>query len=235
MKLINRPKPPKKINEDIDTEFLEGNFYTTEELWQFLEAAKINADPIIYTFFYLLAYTGMRKGEALALKWKDIDYEKKLLKINKALSYAPNKGLYIKEPKNGKNRNVYLDDTTLGVLKEWKETQSTLLKRRLLDDTQQIIFHNFRNTYQNPATTNRWIKMLQKKFNLRPITTHGLRHTHCTLLLEAGIPPREVMERLGHLDLEITMKIYAHVTEKAQNETAEKFVNYLNTNLHSKE
>ncbi|WP_126991299.1 tyrosine-type recombinase/integrase [Candidatus Kurthia intestinigallinarum] len=74
------------------------------------------------------------------------------------------------------------------------------------------------------------MKKVQKEYSLKEISTHGLRHTHCTLLLEAGVPPREVMERLGHLDIEITMKIYAHVTEQAQTKTADCFVDYLITN-----
>uniref|UniRef100_UPI00406D194B tyrosine-type recombinase/integrase n=1 Tax=Psychrobacillus sp. FSL W7-1457 TaxID=2954547 RepID=UPI00406D194B len=67
---------------------------------------------------------------------------------------------------------------------------------------------------------------IQKEFNLKEISTQGLRHTRrFTLLLETGAPPREVIAILGHLDIEITMKIYAHVTEQAQT-TAQRFINY---------
>lgn len=229
MKLIDRPKPAKKVNGEVESDLFEGNFYTVNELKEFIVAAKTSCDTMTYTFLLTLAYSGIRKGEAFALKWKDIDFEKGLIRITKALSYSPQDGLYIKEPKNGLSRNVYLDQVTLNALAAWKDQQKSLLKRQLLPDSKQLLFHNKSNDYFNPSYSNRWMKKVQKEFNLKQISTHGLRHTHCTLLLEAGVPPREVMERLGHLDIEITMKIYAHVTEQAQTKTAERFVNYLNT------
>ena len=62
---------------------------------------------------------------------------------------------------------------------------------------------------------------------IRLITPHGLRHTHCSLLFEAGATLKEVQDRLGHADIKTTMNIYAHVTEKKKEETAVKFAEYL--------
>ncbi|OXS74005.1 hypothetical protein B1B04_10345 [Lysinibacillus sp. KCTC 33748] len=229
MEYIDRPKPLKKINENVEEEFLEGNYYSAEELTNFLEALK--KEPIMkFTFFNTLAHTGMRKGEAFALKWKDIDFENSCIRINKALSYCPTNGLYIKETKNGKPRAVLIDKDTLSFLEQWKKEQRILLKEqnlKALNDTNQLVFSNTLNAYVYPSKTNQWIKSIQRRHNLRQITTHGLRHTHCTLLLEAGVTPREVMERLGHMDLEITLKIYAHVTAEAKSRAAEKYIQYL--------
>lgn len=69
---------------------------------------------------------------------------------------------------------------------------------------------------------------VQEKYGLRKISTHGLRHTHCSLLFEAGATIKEVQERLGHSDVKTTMDIYAHVTEKAKDEVAQKFAKYMN-------
>lgn len=68
---------------------------------------------------------------------------------------------------------------------------------------------------------------IQEKYNLPKIRTHDLRHTHCSLLFEAGATLKEVQDRLGHSDIKTTMDIYTHVTEKAKSEAAKKFSNYM--------
>ncbi|WP_243432620.1 tyrosine-type recombinase/integrase [Lysinibacillus sphaericus] len=68
---------------------------------------------------------------------------------------------------------------------------------------------------------------VQKKYNLEKITTNGLRHTHCSLLFEAGATIKEVQDRLGQSDVKTTINIYAHVTEKAKELAAEKFAKYM--------
>ncbi|SLM97812.1 Integrase [Brachybacterium faecium] len=65
------------------------------------------------------------------------------------------------------------------------------------------------------------------KYNLKRITTHGFRHTHCSLLFESGASIQEVQDRLGHSDVQTTMNIYTHVTEKAKEQTADKFAQYV--------
>lgn len=156
MEYIDRPKPLKKINENVEEEFLEGNYYSTEELTNFLEAVK--KEPIMkLTFFNTLAHTGMRKGEALALQWKDIDFENSCIRIKKALSYCPISGLYIKETKNGKPRTILIDKDTLAILEQWKKEQRILLKEQnliVLKDTNQLVFSNTLNEYIYPSKTN---------------------------------------------------------------------------------
>ncbi|WP_255551251.1 tyrosine-type recombinase/integrase [Sporosarcina sp. E16_8] len=78
-----------------------------------------------------------------------------------------------------------------------------------------------------PTKTRKWIVHVQDKYKLGTITTHGLRHTHCSLLFEAGASLKEVQDRLGHTDVKTTMDIYAHVTKKAKEEAILKFANYI--------
>lgn len=68
---------------------------------------------------------------------------------------------------------------------------------------------------------------VQKKYNLKPITTQGLRHTHCSLLFEAGAKIKEVQDHLGHNHIQTTMNIYAHVSAKAKERAIQKFKDYL--------
>lgn len=74
-----------------------------------------------------------------------------------------------------------------------------------------------------PTVTRKYIKQVCKKYNLREITTHGFRHTHCSFLFESGASIKEVQDRLGHSDIQTTMNIYAHVTK----DTKEKLLKCL--------
>lgn len=94
--------------------------------------------------------------------------------------------------------------------------------------SEQLIFSNLQNEYLQPTKTRQWILQVQEKYVLKKVTTHGLRHTHCSLLFEAGANIKEVQDRLGHTDVKTTMDIYTHVSEKAKAEAVEKFKNYLN-------
>ncbi|HCU0710950.1 TPA: tyrosine-type recombinase/integrase, partial [Enterococcus faecalis] len=71
------------------------------------------------------------------------------------------------------------------------------------------------------------LQVLNKNKELKYITTHGFRHTHCSLLFEAGASIKEVQERLGHSDVHTTLNIYAHVSKQIKAETANKFADYV--------
>lgn len=92
----------------------------------------------------------------------------------------------------------------------------------------QLVLNNEQNEYLQPTKTRKWILHVQKKYNLDMITTHGLRHTHCSLLFETGACIKEVQDRLSNSDVKTTMNIYAHVTEKAKEAAIQKFKSNLN-------
>ncbi|RAP29984.1 hypothetical protein C2W64_02539 [Brevibacillus laterosporus] len=77
------------------------------------------------------------------------------------------------------------------------------------------------------AYLNEKRKKIIKKYNLHPITIHGLRHTHASLLFEANASIKEVQERLGHTDIKMTMNIYTHATKSVKEQTANKFLHFL--------
>jgi integrase len=78
------------------------------------------------------------------------------------------------------------------------------------------------------------LRSIIKKYNLHPITIHGLRHTHASLLFRAGANIKEVQERLGHSDIQMTMTIYTHVTDTLKEQTAQKFQKYLSYKIMGK-
>ena len=122
-----------------------------------------------------------------------------------------------------------MNEATMVILKEWKKKQQQaylMLGYNTLNKN-QLVFSNTKNDLIQPTKTNDWLKSIINKHNLPAITTHGFRHTHCSLLFEAGAKIKEVQDRLGHSDIKTTMDIYAHVTKQAKEDAILKFDNYL--------
>ncbi|MEC3429708.1 site-specific integrase [Bacillus thuringiensis serovar nigeriensis] len=219
---------PKKRVQNAQQKF--ENFYTKDELIEFLSRLEKEDNYKAFTFFRLLSYTGMRKGEALALTWKDIDFDNQELFITKAIARGKDNKLYIKSTKTGTSRTIKIDEETLSILDTWRKKQQKhyLILGFNTNNPDQLIFSNTSNEYLQPTKTRQWILQIQEKYILKKVTTHGLRHTHCSLLFEAGVSIKEVQDRLGHSDVKTTMDIYAHVSEKAKAEAIQKFETYLN-------
>ncbi|KOO48777.1 site-specific integrase [Viridibacillus arvi] len=225
---VDMPVALKK--KQASTEEKKENFYTREELIEFLNCFEKENNVKAYTLFRLLAFSGMRKGEALALTWKNINFNENEIHINTAISRGKDNQLYVKSTKTGIARTIKMDERTMAILKEWRKKQK-LDYFKLGFNTMaanQLVFSNEYNDFLQPTKTRKWIIQIQKKYNLKEVSTHGLRHTHCSLLFEAGAKIKEVQDRLGHSDIQTTMNIYAHVTEKARESAIQKFENYLN-------
>ncbi|MGE7772297.1 tyrosine-type recombinase/integrase [Viridibacillus arvi] len=226
--LVDMPTALKK--KQASTEEKKENFYTREQLIDFLSCFEKENNVKAYTLFRLLAFSGMRKGEALALTWNDLDFKTNEIRIKKALSRGKDNNLYVKSTKTGVARTVKMDERTMVILKEWrkKQKQDYLMLGFNTMKAGQLVFNNETNDFLQPTKTRKWIVQVQTKYNLDTITTHGLRHTHCSLLFEAGASIKEVQDRLGHSDVQTTMNIYAHVTEKAKEAAIQKFESYIN-------
>ncbi|HAR1782174.1 MULTISPECIES: site-specific integrase [Enterococcus] len=227
------PKREKKESE---------NYFSLEELKEFLEILNKEESLKHILIFQLLITTGVRKGELSALRWVDVNFEEQLLHIGK--SYAtirtedPNATRKtIRIQKNTKNvsseRILPIDFQTIELLKLWKKEQAEeLLQFGINTKTKnQLIFTyvNADGAINQPLHadySNNIMKRLEKKYKFKHVTIHGLRHTHATLLLEGGASIKETQDRLGHKNAETTLNTYSHVTEKAQRNAVEKFIAY---------
>ena len=89
------------------------------------------------------------------------------------------------------------------------------------------IFNNTKGSFLTPSKPRRWFRSIIKNTELEPIPIHGFRHTHASLLFEAGASIKEVQKRLGHSKASVTMEVYTHVTKEARDTFAEKFANYI--------
>lgn len=222
-KLVEMPKkraPKKSVNR------VERNFYTKDELNRLLSIMKEENNRKAYVAIHILAFTGMRKGELLALTWDDIDFDKKEMTINKAIARGLDNTMYEKSTKTGTSRTISLDDETIDLLKEWQIDLKNSLGKRF-KKKKQLVIPNEENNYLQTTKTRKWLNYVIDKYKLPPLTTHGLRHTHTSMLIEAGANMKQVQQRLGHSDIKTTMDIYTHLTAHAEKETVNLFANFL--------
>lgn len=219
-----RPKNTHK------TEY-QAPFYEKNELLTFLNAVKENESLKAYAMFQVLAFSGLRRGELFGLQWQDIDFSKKTLTVNRNLIYNEmEKKFQFSTPKTkSSRREIGLDQTTLHILLRWRNFQREFFLGRGINtgSPNQLVFTSQNNHYITDAYLRRIIKRITKNNNLPHITVHGFRHTHCSLLFEAGIDMQNVKNRLGHSDIQTTMNIYAHVTKTERSKTADLFGEFM--------
>ena len=230
MELISK-NPMKKVIlpklERDNSKFTD--FYSKDELNVFLrDAHEYNFK--YFMFFRLLAYSGMRKGECLALKWSDIDFKNKTINIDKSLASGIKNRLYLSPCKNKSSvRLLDMDVQTMNYLKEWHTKQQKEMLKLGMNflSNDNLVFANTKGTYTVLSKPQRWDDAICKEYGLRHIKVHGFRHTHASLLFDAGVSMKDVKDRLGHSDITTTMNIYTHVTKKKAKETAVDFANYM--------
>lgn len=222
---MNKVIPPKAKNKP--KPFTD--FYSKDELNIFLRDAK-EYNFKYFVFFRLLAYSGMRKGEALALKWSDINFKDNTISINKDVTVGLNNELYEDTPKTENSfRTLNMDAATMEYLKEYRlMQQKTMLKLGYnFLNSDNLLFSTINNGYLSMSKPRQWNVAICKKYKLRRIKIHGFRHTHASLLFEAGASMNEVKARLGHADINTTMNIYTHVTDDQKKDTTNKLVRLL--------
>lgn len=215
-----------------------------KELKEFVSILNFE-EPINHVLlFQLLISTGIRKGELSAIRWSDIDFNSQTIHIEKSYATIKNSNLKAKrktiriqkETKNvSSTRIIPVSDQIIRLLRKWKTIQSKELLFLGINASEkdQLVFTyvNADGELNQPIHadyTNNIMKRIEKKYALKHVTIHGLRHTHATLLLESGANIKETQDRLGHKNAQTTLNTYAHVTEKAQRNALEKFDNYTN-------
>lgn len=173
----------------------------------------------------------MRKSEALALQWEDINFFDKTITIGKTIAQDEFNNVILQEPKTRNSvRVIKLDDITLKQLRNWQQEQMKMMLKRgyNTNSPQQFLFTTKDNKLYYPQAVNDWLDWIYNKTPMDiKITPHGFRHTHCSLLFESGASIKEVQERLGHKDIKTTMNIYAHVTPQSIKETGDRFAKFM--------
>lgn len=194
--------------------------WTRDQVIKFLRAADGDRYYVVY---FLAITTGMRMGEILGLKWEDIDFEREELHVRRMVSFTTGK-LTEHEPKTERSRRIIALPT---------ETVNVLRQQKLLINEERLRSESY--NYDGFVVAkigggvpwSQWIrqryKSIIKDAGLPYIRIHDLRHTHASLLLEQGVHPKIVSERLGHSTIGITLDIYTHVLPSLQQKTAKDF------------
>ena len=218
-----------KASRQFDTLEHPRNYYTRDELRKFLEYAEKHEKYKFYVLFRLLAFSGMRKSEALALTWNDIDFDKSQITINKTLISTPKVEVSTPKTKNS-NRIVFIDKKTLSILKEWKLKQKKNLLQKGFNalSPKQLIFSNEDNGYIIPTTIINPMNRIIRGNNLPHITVHGLRHTYATLAAQGGMSVKQLQAQLGHSDVQTTLNIYTSITDEQRKDTASQYTSFVN-------
>lgn len=208
---------------------IEDMYLTSSELRTFLEVASKKYSIVFETLFYLLAYTGMRIGEALALEFTDFDMQKKQVKIYKTLYQRGNTSRYeITTPKTTSSvRTIELNDKIIDKIILLKKYISSIKKEVEFVEGKDFCFVMLKNRFWGcPLTVeavNIKIKAVAKSMNLtKKVTSHIFRHTHVSLLAQKNIPLNVIRERVGHGAKGVTEKVYLHVTTEQKVEVINK-------------
>lgn len=225
------PKAKKQSTSDESA-----SYYTKEELQQFFRCLLHLKDYRARAFFRVLAFGGLRKGEAMALQWNDIDFTMNTISITKTLAELQNGSHIIQETKTASsNRTIQLDIRTMSILKEWRNyirQEKLRLGIRDVDSGKTVVFCNSifknENPYLHKAYPNSVMKKVEKHFpEMKIIKVHDFRKTNASLLFESGASIKDVAQRLGHKSTKTTTDIYIKVTQAKQDETAEQFAKYM--------
>lgn len=161
--------------------------------------------------FRLCLFAGLRRGEALALRWSDFDADKGVIHVTRSLCAET---LKFKEPKSVAGvRDIPLDAATIEYLKRFKAIQARQLLALGKSVNDSLICCTPGCDYLHPENLTRALRDFSKAAGFPPLTPHVLRHTYCTLLFHAGTDLKTAQVLMGHADPAVTLKIYTHYIE----------------------
>ena len=176
-----------------------------------------------YYIAYLIAiFTGMRKGEILGLRWKDIDFEKKVIYIRQVLD-SKGKGFKVGAKTVSSVRSIHIPSN----LVEYLNTHMELMQQEKLkfgmkySDFDLVVCTKYGNPVDPASLTRRFQKQVNN-IGLPFLRFHDLRHTHATMLIQQNVNAKVISERLGHSSIQITLDRYSHVLPSMQQQVADK-------------
>jgi integrase len=160
--------------------------------------------------FYFSAHTGMRRGEVLGVRWRDLDVDAGRVSVRQALVSVAYE-MSISDVKTGTSRRtIDIDDDVAQVLRDWRKVR-TEERDGVAPAPDDLVFVKADGTSMHPDIFSQLFDRTVAKIAVPAISLHDLRHTHATLLLKAGVNVKVVSERLGHANVAFTMNVYQYV------------------------
>jgi integrase len=210
----SKATPPKSTHVEV-------NYFQPEDILRIQEALEI--EPIKWrTMTHLLLITGCRRGEIVGLKWREIDTKNNQIKIDSALLYARDRGVYEDTTKTGATRFVKLPAETMQILKQYKAWHAELqLKNGSKWQGTDFVFTQDNGLPMNPDSVTSWLNDFSKRRGLPHINPHAFRHSMASILINSGKDIVSVSKRLGHSKISTTTDIYSHVIAEADAQAGE--------------
>lgn len=181
------------------------------------------AGSVLFTPVMFAVTTGLRRGEVLALRWKDVNLDEGRITVNQSLEQTMD-GLRFKSPKTERSRRqVPLPSVTLDLLKDHKRKQNEeRLRLGPIYQNKDLVFPRPDGSPMPPDSFSTNFAAFIRRSGLKHIRFHDLRHSHATQLLLQGVHPKIVSERLGHSNIGITLDTYSHVLPGMQEDAVLK-------------
>lgn len=194
--------------------------WTAAEFREFLDAI---ADDRLHMLYLLLGVAGLRRGEAVALRWRDVDLNSATLRVEQS-AVRVGSATVIGSPKSTTSiRTIALDEETARRL-HWHQCRQRLDVLRTIGSRRQpdLVFTTREGGQLDPTFVSRHFDRLQRLHMVRRIRLHDLRHTSASLGLAAGESLVETSRRLGHSSITVTADIYSHISPEVARESAER-------------
>jgi integrase len=215
----------RNVGEAVDAprpEHKEVTMLGANEIRLILDASK---EAPYYVVFFTKAYTGLRRSELLGLRWGDVDLEKSTLSVVQTLHQLRGGRYIFREPKSKRSRRQIALSPSLAILL-WDHQLKQEHTRRLLGKSLEpadLVFSHPDGTPIRPNSITRAFHKIAQSLDLKGARLHDLRHAHATIMLEQGVHPKIVQERLGHSSVSTTLDIYSHVVPGLQEAAARRF------------
>lgn len=195
---------------------------TTEELSKFLDAIK---DEAFRNIYYIAIFSGLRQAEILGLGWADVDWQNSSIYIRQQLQQRQEAGdfsYYLAPPKEGKQRKVVLASSVMKALAEQRALQNSQMQIAdpVWENKYNLVFTNEFGAPLNRRTVYKHLKCLLIGCGMGDRTFHSLRHSFATISLENGDDIKTVQTNLGHYVASFTLKTYAHISDRMQQNSA---------------
>ncbi|MDC3414308.1 tyrosine-type recombinase/integrase [Terrihalobacillus insolitus] len=190
---------------------------------------------IYWIFFKVLIETGMRKGEAAALQWNDINFKELTISISKSLDFqSKNEDELFGETKTyHSKRTITISKSLANDLRfhaNWQNQNKSIINDLYKHDLNLVLCRKDGNIMPKSSLFNAFERTL-KRAGMRKLPIHSLRHTHAVLQLESGADMKYVQERLGHGSMQITSDVYSHVSKKMEQKNTAQFESYMDSIL----
>ena len=204
-------------------------FSPTLEQVQALLRVAVSSGHYLWVCVYLIVFTGLRRGEALGLRWASVNLNAQTVLIEASLGVTK-QGLILKGPKTDSGRRVVnLDEQTAAVLREHQKQQQELAEQ-LGVDLPEMVFPRFGlEGWCHPNTLAYFVKTVVQRAGCPDVTLRSLRHFHASMALQKGGNPKTVADRIGHSNPSTTMNIYGHVLPGWQQELADDVAKDINS------